>query len=111
MNDNILYKDSLVAINSNQLILHNYYFPIGASKKIAFSKIDHIECIEPTLLKGKWRLWGMGDFKTWFPADFSRNKRDTIFVIHQKKKRMLIGFTVNNSEEVKNILKEKSLLK
>ena len=90
--------------------MHNYYFPTGVSKKIAFSKIDHIECVKPALLSGKWRLWVTGDFRTWFPADFSRNKRVAIFVIHQKK-RMLIGFPVKNSEEVKNILKEKSLLK
>ena len=111
MNENILYKDSLVTINSNHLILQHYYFPTGASKKILFSKIDYIECVEPTLWTGKWRFWGTGDFKTWFPADFSRNKRDTIFIIHRKNKRMLIGFTVNNSKEVKNILKEKCLLK
>jgi hypothetical protein len=111
MSDNIQYKDSLITINSNKLILHHYYFPTGTSKRIAFSKIDHIESVQPTLLSGKWRFWGTGDFRTWFPADFSRNKKDTIFIIHQKNKRMFIGFTVNNSEEVKKILKEKNMLK
>jgi len=111
MNENILYKDSLVTVNRNHLILHHYYFPTNTSKKIAFSKIDYIECVEPTLLTGKWRFWGTGDLKTWFPADFSRNKKDTIFIIHRKNKRMLIGFTVDDSEKVKDILKENGLSK
>ncbi|MCH9030273.1 MAG: hypothetical protein IH819_11860 [Bacteroidetes bacterium] len=48
-------------------------------RKIAFPKIDRIKAVKPTLLTGKWRWWGTGDLKTWFPADFSRNKRDKDF--------------------------------
>ncbi len=111
MNDDILYKDSLVTINRSRLILHRYYFPTFLPKKIEFSEIEYIDSVKPTLLSGKWRFWGTTDLRTWFPADFSRNKRDTIFIIHRKNKRMLIGFTVKDCEKVKNILKDKNLLK
>ena len=81
-------------------------------RKIAFPKIDRIEGVEPTLVTGKWRWWGTGDLKTWFTADFSRNKRDKIFfLILQKQKRIVIGFTVENTEKIKNILRDQSMLK
>lgn len=110
MRENILYKDYLIEIDDASLTLNNYYFPTLKLKKIEFSKIDSVECVEPSLLTGKWRLGGTGDFKTWFPADFSRNKRDATLLIHQKQKKIVIGFTVENSIEVKNILKDKRLL-
>lgn len=111
MNNNILYKDSLIEILKDSITLRNYYFPTLFPKKISFEKIEYIECKKPTLVTGKWRFWGTGDFKTWFPADFSRNKRESIFLIHQKQKRIVNGFTVENAEMVKNILREKYLLK
>ncbi len=55
-------------------------------RKIAFPKIDRIKGVEPTLVTGKW---GTGDLNTWFPADFSRNKRDKNFFNSSKIKKEL----------------------
>ena len=55
-------------------------------RKIAFPKIDRIKGVEPTLVTGKW---GTGDLNIWFPADFSRNKRDKIFFNSSKIKKEL----------------------
>ena len=84
MKENILYEDSLARVDSNAIHLKKYYIP-GFTNKINLSSIDFIEQPEPSLITGKWRFWRTGDFKTWFPADFSRNKRDVIFQNPQKK--------------------------
>ena len=54
-------------------------------RKIAFPKIDRIKGVEPTLVTGKW---GTGDLNTWFPADFSGNKRDKIFFNEQPRSKL-----------------------
>lgn len=105
MKENILYEDSLAIVDSNAIHLKKYYIP-GFTKKINLSSIDFIEQPEPSLITGKWILWGTGDFKTWFPADFSRNKRDVIFRIHRKNKKLLMGFTVEDTEKFKECIKE-----
>ena len=105
MNEEILYQDSLVEIKKDSIILKNYYFPTMSSKNILFTNIEKIEVKEPTVLSGKWRIQGTGDFRTWYPLDSSRPKRDKIFLIIYKNKWMRTGFTVEDSEKVEEILR------
>ena len=105
----ILYSDSLIEITKNSILFRQYYFPRG-SKSIEISKIDHIEVLKSTLLSGKWRIHGTGDFRTWFPRDAKRPKRDQIFVIHLCNKWRRIGFTVEDSNVVIEIFKDKNIL-
>jgi hypothetical protein len=83
-----------------------YYFPFG-KKHVTLSDIEYIEAKTPTLLNGKWRIWGTGDFITWFPCDSSRPIRDTIFIAHLKNRIVRIGFTVEESGPVINFFSEK----
>ena len=106
-----LYQDSLITIEGDNLTLKNYYFPSLSSKKILFANVESIKVYEPSILRGKWRIQGTGDFRTWYPADSSRYKRDKIFVIIFKNKWMRSAFTVENSEKVTEILTEKELIK
>ncbi|MCX6151752.1 MAG: hypothetical protein NTX22_14610 [Ignavibacteriales bacterium] len=110
MNSELLYIDKLISISNDEIVLFNYYFPSAASKKIRFSEILKIETRELTIATGKWRIWGTGDFRTWFPRDYKRSKRDKVFFIFLKTKWIRIGFTVENSAEVIRIFKEKKLL-
>lgn len=109
VNSNIIYSDTLVEITNGYIVFQNYYFPFG-SKQVLLSEVDHIEVKEPTLLNGKWRIHGTGDFRTWFPRDWKRPRRDKIFILYLANKRRRIGFTVEDSEKVENILKDKGLL-
>jgi hypothetical protein len=109
MEQAILYANTLIEITSQTILFRNYYFPYG-KKQIAWSEIEHIEVTEPTILNGKFRIHGTGDFRTWFPRDRKRPTRDKIFIIYLRNKNRRIGFTVENSEKVVSIIKTKGPL-
>jgi len=107
----ILYQDSLITIEGDYLTLKNYYFPSMSSKKILFANVENIKVYDPSILRGKWRIQGTGDFRIWYPADSSRYKRDKIFVIIYKNKWMRSAFTVEDLDKVEEIFKVKGLVK
>lgn len=107
----MVYKDQLLEINESRLILFNYYFPSGRAKKISFSEIEKIFVYPCTFRTGKWRIWGTGNFRTWFPLDGNRMKRDKVFYMILKNKWVRIGFTVENFDEVFVILSGKGFIK
>ena len=110
MTTDSIYQDKLVEISNDSILLKNYYFPSQKSKEILFDNIKNVKVKLPTLATGKWRFQGTGDFRTWFPLDNERNKRDKIFFISLKDKWIQIGFTVVDSDAVQNIFKAKGLL-
>jgi hypothetical protein len=71
--------------------------------------IDLVEVLKSSLLSGKWRIHGSVDFRTWFPRDLDRLKRDRIFLLHLHKKWRRVGFTVENSGAVIGVLKDKGI--
>ncbi|MFZ0181537.1 MAG: hypothetical protein WAL62_00160, partial [Methanoregula sp.] len=93
----ILYADHLVTITGESITFAYYSFPFAGSRTVAFSDIDHIMVMEPSLINGKWRIWGSGDLRTWFPLDIHRPSRDRIFLMTLKSRRTRIGFTVEDS--------------
>jgi len=106
------YKDGLIEVSQDKIIFKDYYFPMGA-KSVNFSEVEYVQTKKPTLWNGKWRLHGTGDllFRIWFPADYNRPSRDTIFVMKVKNKWTKIGFTVENSQAVSELFKNKGLLR
>jgi hypothetical protein len=111
MTTEAIYTDKLVTITNDDIIFQHYYFPTGKKKVV---KIDDIKCIlveKPTLWNGKWRLHGTGNFKTWFPKDYSRPKSDRIFTATLKNQWFHIGFTVEDGDRVEKILRSKNLIK
>ena len=110
MASEVIYSDKLVEITKNGILFRNYHFPFG-SKRVAFSEVDGILAKEATLLNGKWRLWGTGDLVTWFPCDWKRPTRDRIFLLSFPGRRRRIGFTVEDSRKVMNVLNSKGLLR
>jgi hypothetical protein len=110
MTSDMIYEDSLVSINNEEIIFKMYYFPFG-KKRVTLSDVKYIETKTPTLLNGKWRIWGTGDFITWFPCDSSRPIRDTIFIAHIKNRIVRIGFTVEESRPVIDFFSERGLLR
>jgi hypothetical protein len=106
-----LYQDKLIAIYIDSILLKDYYYPSLKPKKVSFNSIEKIEVKQPSLWTGKWRIHGTGDFRTWFPLDSARYKRDRIFILLLRHKWIRIGFTAEDSESVQNIFREKGLLK
>jgi hypothetical protein len=111
MKQNLLYHDKLIEISDNAITLFKYYFPSLSQKVINFRDIERVVVKKPTLFSGKWRIQGTGNFKTWYPFDSLRPKRDKIFIVRYKNKWVQSGFTVENSDEVELILKNKNLIK
>jgi hypothetical protein len=104
---NTLYQDSLIQVTDEEIIFHRYYFPFATDRHLAWKEI---ECVR-TRPGGSWRLWGTGDFRTWFPQDNGRPKRDLTFIIHLRDRFCRIGFTVENSRKVLDILIERGLIR
>jgi hypothetical protein len=102
----ILYSDQLVEVFADGIRFKTYYFPFG-SKFILFSLVRSWERKPSTLSNGKWRLWGSGDFKTWFPLDWLRPGRDAIFFLTLATQKTRIGFTVENTEKFLAAVKAK----
>ncbi|MBV9488913.1 MAG: hypothetical protein JO069_04205 [Verrucomicrobia bacterium] len=92
-----LYEDTLVVLTSDSLLIKGYYFPTRAPKRVALAEVQRIEILRPSLWTGRFRLWGSGDLTTFFPLDLGRPKRDRIFLLTQRHKRVRIGFTVEHS--------------
>jgi len=92
--EQIIYADRLVRLTTTDIHFSWYYFPFG-SKTILLSEIDVIEQVPG----GSWRLWGSGDFRTWFPCDWRRPGRLRIYILHRRAKFVRIGFTVERDEE------------
>lgn len=104
MENEIIYQDNLIEIKNDSIILKNYYFPSMKSKTVFFNSIEKIAVIKPSFFTGKWRIHGTGDFRTWYPFDRLRPKRDKIFRIYFKNGWIRSAFTVEDSEKVEEVL-------
>ena len=103
--NSVLYSDKLIEVCNDSILIRKYYFPFG-SKRVSLADIESVTAYNPTLLSGAYRYWGTGDFRTWYPPD-NRSKRDKIFIMKLRKKWWQIGFTVEDSQTVLNVLMNK----
>ena len=103
------YQDKLVELTAEKITFHHYYFPF-CDRSVPFKQIEDIQVTPASILTGRWRLWGTGDFRTWFPLDMKRPKRDRIFIVSLRGSKLRIGFTVEDSAKVEAILKASGLL-
>lgn len=108
MDEELIYSDSLVQVSQTGIQFRSYYFPFG-TKFVRFSDILSVTKKPSTLSNGKWRLWGTGDFRTWFPMDWRRPQRDFIFLLHLATQKTRIGFTVEDSERFTEVVRSKGL--
>ena len=104
-----LYRDSLIEISDQEIVFRRYYFPFGGDKRVPLNQIESLQALKPSICFGSWRIWGGGP-RTWFPLDGARPSRDTIFVANVRGALVRIGFTVEDSQKVKSILRELQLI-
>lgn len=105
----ILYADELVEVTEDSILFRHYYFPFG-SKTVSLTDVESVKTLEPTLKDGKWRIYGTGNFHTWFPLDKRRPDRDLIFLMTLKNRWWRVGFTVENSSVVRELLKAQGFM-
>lgn len=76
-----LYEDSGLICDEDGITIRTYYFPFG-DKRIHW---DEVKSIEEFPMRGpfggRWRIWGSGDFRHWFPLDTNRPSKSVGFVI------------------------------
>ncbi len=106
-----LYKDHLVEVTDEEVVFHRYYFPFGGDKHVPLSRIESVQVRPRSIWSGSWRIWGSGDLRTWFPFDGARPSRDRVFIAFLRGCWRRIGFTVEDSEQVIEILQQQGLLR
>jgi hypothetical protein len=104
-----LYSDKLVNITSDAITFFNYYF-WGCGKTVPVNDNEKIESLAPTVLNGKWRIWGSSSFNGWMPMDWHRPSRDRIYLLRYKNKKFQIGFTVESSYLAESALRQLGLM-
>lgn len=103
----VIYEDGLIRLTTDEIVLKRYYFPVRAdwaSRRVDLQLIDAVYELPAGLSGGSWRIWGTGDFRTWFPFDGKRPSRQKIFVLTLSGRKRRIGFTVENEEAFKEAL-------
>jgi hypothetical protein len=110
MVENTIYSDSLVSITPYSILFRRYSL-FEKDRLVRLSDIEKIVVQETSFWRGKFRFHGTGDFKTWFPKDYQRYKRDKIFYAFLRKKWWRIGFTVENSAAVIKIFSDQGLIR
>ena len=74
------YDDGRVACTDDALVIRSYYFP-PRSKRIPYAKIRQARRAALAGMRGRYRLWGSGDFIHWYNWDPDRPKKSTALVI------------------------------
>jgi len=73
-NEVMLYDDGGIACNDSVLIIRRYY--LWGAKRIPYSSIRSVQKRPLTAVRGRWRIWGSGDFVHWYNLDRRRPKKD-----------------------------------
>ena len=70
-----LYDDGRIICDAEGLTIRWYY--LWGAKKIPFRSIRAAETFPLSSVRGKWRIWGSGDFVHWYNLDGGRPKKQT----------------------------------
>jgi hypothetical protein len=103
MTERILYRDNFVELTDSDIAFHRYYF-LWDTKRIELSAVERLRICRYGRRCNVWRIQGSGDFKTWFPCDWRRPWRDTVYILTRRNERWEIGFTVQNPKEFEKAL-------
>jgi hypothetical protein len=99
----VLYDDGSIACDDADLIVRRYY-PWGA-KRIPYSSIRSVNRFPLRPIRGRWRLWGSGDFRHWWNLDLGRPHKAEALEI-EVGGRAVPTITPDDPEAVERILAE-----
>ena len=97
----MLYDDGNIACDDTDLIIRRYY-PWGA-KRIPYGSIQAVNHRSLSPVRGKWRIWGSGDFVHWWNLDPRRPKKQVALEIVLEG-RIVPTITPDDPESVAGIL-------
>jgi hypothetical protein len=103
-NDGVLYDDGRIACDETALTVR-WYYPWGA-RKIPYASIRTVEKRPLRPVRGRWRLWGSGDFRHWYNLDFGRTKKEVALELHTGG-RIVPTITPDDPDAVERILSER----
>jgi hypothetical protein len=69
------YDDGRIACDDTGLTIRWYY--LWGSKRIPYRAIRSSRTYPLGVVRGKWRIWGSGDFVHWYNLDTSRPRKQT----------------------------------
>lgn len=75
VNAGSLYDDGRIACDGEGLTIR-WYYPWG-SKRIPYRRVRAVTVYPLTTVRGKWRVWGSGDFVHWYNLDRKRPAKQT----------------------------------
>ncbi len=70
-----LYDDGRIACDDEGLTIR--WYSLWGTKRIPFHAIHSIRTFPLSAVRGKWRVWGSGDFVHWYNLDGDRPKKET----------------------------------
>lgn len=73
--DMSLYDDGRIACDDEGLAIRWYY--LWGTKRIPFRAIRSATAFPLSRVRGRWRIWGTGDFVHWYNLDGDRPNKDT----------------------------------
>jgi hypothetical protein len=102
--DGAFYDDGRIRLDDDGLTIRWYY--LWGKKCIPYSAIRSIQMRSLTTWRGKWRIWGSGDFIHWFNLDSTRPGKETAIEIHRAG-RVIPMITPDDADAVARILSER----
>jgi hypothetical protein len=102
-NGAMLYDDGGIACDDTSIIIRRYY-PWGA-KTLPYTSIKSVNKRPLTGVRGKWRIWGSGDFVHWWNLDRRRPSKEIALEIDTGG-RIRPTITPDDPETVDRILLE-----
>lgn len=74
------YEDGTVHVDDRGVTIRHFYFPF-VSKFVPYSQIESVDLGTMSWLSGRLRIWGTGDFSSWYSLDLLRPWKDTAVVL------------------------------
>lgn len=98
-----LYDDGRILCDGEAVTIR-WYYPWGA-KRVPYSAMRSARTFPLGRVRGKWRIWGSGDFVHWYNLDPGRPKKETGIEIDSGG-RVVACITPDDAGAVARILAE-----
>jgi hypothetical protein len=103
VDDETVYDDGRVRVDSDGITLRRYYFPTGTAKHIRYSDIRSVDLRPMSWLTGKGRLWGTSSPRYWLPLEAGRANKHTLMVLDLGGK-VSPAFTPDEPERARDLI-------
>jgi hypothetical protein len=98
----VAYDDGGVACTDAALVIRRYYFPVFpvGDRRIPYAEIADVRRVPLTFMRGRYRIWGSGDFTHWFNLDAGRPNKSAAFIIQVVGRRIRPVITPRDADAV-----------